>query len=296
MIKKFAIEPTAITRWQDFRYVMEKLGFSEGRVLATFPKGWVRILMENLDELGEIDRMRFTEKLRVFKEDRMITSGIPFNADQSWRENVRDNLPEFHRVIIDASVDEHLPKKIVGKIDDLDEAFFDVPRDIRCLNTSDNLALPAALLLHQATEAALIDPYFQPDIKGCLLVLAKLTELARAGKRFDRFYLYIRADSVPKDRGQSGAIQFKRICQTGMLDGLTFVFRVVDRRSGDGFHARYLLTKHGGLRYDKGFRAEVDPEMVDISILDRAIHAELRERYLASRPMPSVVDDWNWTF
>ncbi|WP_295409667.1 hypothetical protein [uncultured Thiocystis sp.] len=296
MIKKFAIEPTAITRWNDFRYVMEKLGFSEGRVLATYPKGWIRSVIDNLDGLGEIERKKFIEKLRLYKEDRIISSAISFQPEISWQRNACANLSEFHRVILDAGADQSFPTEI-GKVNEIDEAFFDVPREICCLNTVDGLTFPAELLLNQAAEVALVDPYFKPDIKGCLLVLAKFAELARSGKRFERFYIYIHSDSVPKDRGCSGAAQIERLCQGETLKGLTFVFRVIDPSlSENAFHARYLLTKHGGLRYDKGFRAAVDPEMVDISILDRRIHSLLVKSYLSAQVMPSVVDTWSWHF
>jgi hypothetical protein len=60
------------------------------------------------------------------------------------------------------------------------------------------------------------------------------------------------------------------------------------------FHARYLLTDKGGVRYDKGFAVRHSPEIVDISLLDRQLHQQLLDIYRSSNEDLGIVESWAW--
>ena len=43
MLQEYAVEPAAIgSDWQTFRYLIEKFGFDQGRLISQFPKHWFR--------------------------------------------------------------------------------------------------------------------------------------------------------------------------------------------------------------------------------------------------------------
>ncbi|MBK5941601.1 hypothetical protein [Halochromatium roseum] len=298
MIKKFAIEPAALRRWEDFRYVTEKLGFSHGRVLAAFPKAWIKEFIEKqLVDAGEMERKRFIAKLQVIKQERMVNSGVPYCGDVPWSENALKHVNAFDRVIMADGSEECHRESTVQSIDVIDEAFFEVAREVECESTPRGLARPAEPLLSHASEAAIVDPYFRVDINSCLSVLVALAKSAVAGRRFEQFYVYTSTKFLPRDRGRAARSEFGRIAEIAGLSGARFEFRCVDpNRTEKAFHARYLLTGEGGLRYDKGFQASHGKELVDVSLLDRTLHLRLRDIYIAAQRPRFVVESWSWDF
>jgi len=79
------------------------------------------------------------------------------------------------------------------------------------------------------------------------------------------------------------------------VSGLQIDFHFVDNSdSTNRLHARYLLAQKGGLRYDKGFEAPLNPPLVDISLLDHALHRELFDFYHVGADKLIVRDSWSW--
>ena len=87
IINKIAIEPEALPSRETFRYIMEKLGFAKGLVLAKLPKNWPKQLLDKLD-VGDIERQRIVTKLQSYKHDRMVSSGLLYRTDLSWTSNI----------------------------------------------------------------------------------------------------------------------------------------------------------------------------------------------------------------
>src|SRR5690606_977065 len=46
MIHEFAVDPEALTGWQNFRYVVEKFGIPQGRLISRFPKEWKSLVYD----------------------------------------------------------------------------------------------------------------------------------------------------------------------------------------------------------------------------------------------------------
>src|SRR5690349_19025334 len=67
MIHEYALEPTLLSNWQDFRYFTEKFGVPQGRLISEYPKKWKKFVYQSID-CGEIDRVRIVEGLRRIDE------------------------------------------------------------------------------------------------------------------------------------------------------------------------------------------------------------------------------------
>ena len=93
IINKIAVEPESLSSWAVFRYVMEKLSFSNGLVLTKFPKSWPKILLEKLD-VGDIERQKIVTKLQAYKNDRMVSSGMAYKPGLSWMDNILERIGE----------------------------------------------------------------------------------------------------------------------------------------------------------------------------------------------------------
>jgi hypothetical protein len=296
MIKRYAVEPLALRRWEDFRYVMEKLGFDEGRVLVTVPKKWIRQLLNSLGSVGDIERARFTTRLQRYKQDRMIPSGSPYDSSQTWIGNASalESVGIIDKILISEETlgsEENIAYPTPSAIDD---SFFDNSREIRCANTAENLVASASILLEVSEEVILVDPYFRFDNKGCMKTLAEFAKhVSRAG-RSQCISIFTSSDFAPKGSQQAVGFALRKVLPI-VRDGFIIRVHLVDRENTScGFHARYLLTTKGGIRYDKGFCSTDSAELVDISLLDQRMHAELRQAFSATSRCLSLSGTLEW--
>lgn len=281
IFNKIAIEPKSISSWEQFRYVMEKLGYSKGLILAKFPKAWEKALIDGLD-VGDIQRTRIVTKLQAYKKDRMIPSGLPYQGDVSWPDNLMKVIDktDINRAIFSENHDSVNSDCEFINIDEADEAYFQVPNDIQVLNSATALSQPAKLLLEISVEAVLVDPYFKlHPSSGYIDTLLSFIKIALDKGKCRKFNIYIRSDSYPK-----GA---ERAIQNGLRSFLDVTPRLVvkflyvdDNSSAYPLHARYFLTEKSGLRYDKGFQSSKNPVNVDVSLIDNDLHASLIERFI----------------
>lgn len=297
MIKCYAIEPNALRRWEDFRYVMEKLGFDKGRVLVTIPGKWISNLLNSLGDVGDIERSRFIAKLQRYKQDRIISSGSPYDPAIFWVDNASalETLGVIDAILIS---DDTLRKNQMLSYPTpslVDESFFETSRELRCLNTPENLGLSAKVLLGVSSEAIFVDPHFRIDSDAYLKTLAEFSKHASAGRECKFFTIFTRSDYAPK-RGQPELRnRLDQNLSPFVKQGFKVRVNFLERKTtGISFHARYLLTTRGGIRYDKGFRSELPPELVDISLLDRRLHEELLEVFSPGSDDLKIAETWEW--
>lgn len=57
------------------------------------------------------------------------------------------------------------------------------------------------------------------------------------------------------------------------------IVRWRERDGGDGFHARYVLTELGGIRFDCGLDPGHPGRTTDVTLLDRNLHAQRWEAF-----------------
>jgi hypothetical protein len=297
MIKKIAIEPAALKRWEDFRFVFAMLSFSQGRVLARFPKKWPKMLMDSLGDIGDIERKRFEVKLFKYKSDRMVSSGQPYDGSLEWVENIQERAASFDRIILRDFLAGNVNEVSAAPIELVDEEFFETEREIRTPSDVQGLTEPAALLIQETRGATLVDPYFRVTTMACLKVLGRLIEIAGEGGRCRAFSVYTSEDGRAKDEGHRSRLDLENLLRGKVKSPFSIDFFFKNTAPDlNSFHARYLLTEKGGLRYDKGFRSTTPAEKVDVSILDKIFHTQLCEIY----PLPLIEkkaeSDWRWQF
>lgn len=298
LIKRYAIEPAALRRWEDFRYVMEKMSFSEGKVVVTLPKKWIRDFLDSLGEIGDIERQRFVTKLQRYKEDRMIASGTPYFQESRWVDNALRAISE-HRVeailVSDLTISRDSSLSLPTPAD-IDEEFFSGAREIRCLNSAEGLLAPAKIFLESAFEAVFIDPYFKVTSPNSLLALNEFAKYSCEATHCSTFVIYTRFEFMPK----GSLVNLRKYFEKYMSNSIGTGFRITvhfvsEETTRQSFHARYFLTQRGGLRYDKGFQVGNPPELVDISLLDKQLHSDLYSTYSDARPDLKITETLRWS-
>lgn len=299
LIKRYAIEPAALRHWQDFRYVMEKMSFSNGRIMVALPKKWMRELLDHLD-VGDIECARFVEKLHRYKEDRIISAkGIAYNQSIRWIDNAQRSqcLKLVDEILIaqeTKTADPTLPYLTPSEID---EDFFSSRRELRCLNTPETLVNLASILLDVSPYAIFVDPYFYVGRKSCLSVLAEFVRHTQENENFSTITFFTSSETIPKGEEAGVRIFLEKEVASFLTKDINVCFCFIDKSEiNSGFHARYLLTSRGGLRYDKGFASQNPPEIVDISLLDQGMHKYLVEQYCPENPKIPVKAKWMFEF
>lgn len=286
----FSVEPEALKQWSDFRYIMEKFGFSKGNILAKVPKSWPKLVLDNIETEGPVGRLKFVEKLKQYKEDRMISLSCNFDGNLEWNQNI-PRISDSD--LVDKIIISNTSKNFYNEYptpEEVDEEYFKSPTEIQVETDASSLANPAELLLMFDNKYVMVDPYFGVTKKSCTNVLRKFIETSLKHHNKVHFSIIAANKSAPKDPKKS----IKAFCETFpdylIEDRVSLCFRYsVDDSQ---LHARYFLTSSSGLRYDKGFREGDSKEKMDISILDDALHKTLIKKYI-NNDDPDVYEEYS---
>lgn len=256
MLHEYAVEPAAIAEsWPTFRYLIEKFGFEQGRLIARFPNDWKRLVFEALNDLPDgTNKNRIVDRLNQVPKSTFVRSGRPYSPPRGWIDNaVAEHRRLPFRAII-AHDDRPGGDGVVHSSDVSDEhPLLVVAPDASVLRTAADLGNAAATLLGCSHELIFVDRYFDPSAPRFRKVLREFLRLAAAGDRQVSRCEYHFVDGQKNPACDA----FKRECGTwlhGVIPpGWTVTFfRWREWPGGEDFHARYVLTDVGGLRIDAG--------------------------------------------
>lgn len=292
----FAIEPEAINNWNDFRYVVEKFGYSKGLLIARYPKRWMAMVMEACrnNDLSDIELKKIEERLSQIKLDRLYKCGLEYESDQSWRANVA-------RQEIFSCVDAVLVKDFDGSdkfhaVSDADEGLFNNRREYQVKRDASSLAKAATRLIRDSSSLILVDPYFRSS-RECLKVLSEFVNLiiAEAKPEYE-LVVHVAHSKYPVSSELFISESTRHL--SDYLDSKISVtiVRWSDQQLDFDFHARYLITSQGGLRYDRGFVEPADLEdrekVTDVTCMDDQIKLEIIEQFNNYKFSELVVDQF----
>ncbi|MEK8121657.1 hypothetical protein WOB59_00620 [Methylocystis sp. IM4] len=182
MFYEYAIEPQAIgSSWATFRYLIEKFGFDQGRLISEFPRRWLREVYEATNGLPDVEKKKISVALEQARKNKVARFGRPYDRSAGdWLHNAiaeHQRLP-FHAIIsarnptgnrsvlIAADLDEHHPLMSAARD-------FSVPRDA--------VSLSAAMreMLCFGSRIVFVDPFYDPynarykeTFRKCLEIIA----------------------------------------------------------------------------------------------------------------------------
>ncbi|HRW59669.1 MAG TPA: hypothetical protein P5340_03350 [Defluviicoccus sp.] len=256
MLYEYAVEPAAIAEsWGTFRYLIEKFGFEQGRLIAQFPKNWKKMVYEAAGHLpdGE-NKKRIEVRLQQLSDGVFLRSGRPYRPERDWIGNaVAEHQRQPFRAVIAA--DNRPDGDGILHCSDVahDHPLMVAAPDDRVPRTAEELGRAAAMLLGCSREIILVDRYFDPSATRFRNVLREFLRLAAAGGRQVSRCEYHFVDG----QGNPACDAFKRECSTWLRNvippGWTVTFfRWREKPRGEDFHARYVLTDIGGLDINAG--------------------------------------------
>ncbi|MFO1377321.1 MAG: hypothetical protein U1F14_09980 [Steroidobacteraceae bacterium] len=278
LIREFAIQPSAVGSWRDFRYVFEKLGFSEGRLGTRLPKDWDNKVLGSCSD--EIDRKRIECALQRHAQSRLTDPPVFGNARlATWVDEVSaaHARRKLSGVVLANGTTVKFSDPPSTTIADANEEFFRAERSRWVPCTAKDLAEMARVLFRLSPKVVLVDPHLNPRTTMNAEWIEPVKELLRVGRAGGCHVVEILTSTacLPKSPDHE-VYKFLEVCseEAGRLSQVSIAFlnpETVPNR----LHGRYLISESGALRYEKGFRAVGADVSNDVSIVDGGMHAEL---------------------
>lgn len=119
MIKEYAVEPQALNNWKDCRYILEKFGFANGRLISRFPKEWERMVYEAWQGLLPKEKSRISELLIRAKKNLMV-SNRDYDRSKTWLPNAEEQhvIKPFHAIIATSNPSKNGSLVLADDLDD----------------------------------------------------------------------------------------------------------------------------------------------------------------------------------
>ena len=280
MLDEYAVEPEAIgLSWSDFRYVIEKFGFDHGRLISRFPHQWFNLVLEVAKALPDVERKRVTVGLERAKRC-VIDTRRPYNPRlASWLENAiteHARLP-FHAIIAKTNPRNADHVLTVGEMDGA-HCLFAAERDCKVDRNATSLAGIAAPLLIHSKTILFVDGYYDPSDrryqKALKAYLEAVVKNGSSGKTCEIHFIDHERKPSPEVIEREAKNWFRGVIPNGMTITL---FRWKRRTGGEEFHARYILTERGGMRFDEGLAEGRAGERSDVALMDQALVQNRRD-------------------
>jgi len=268
MNKEYIIEPTAFHNAIELKYTLEKFGFLQGRLLVQYPSAWFKNVYDQIQNWPDLEKHKAKVLLQKAKET-IVPAGEAYQPAMSWLENAH-NI--YNSKKIDGVVASEVNAWGFPIVADLDEDYFDSGRDIRTSSSVENYIKTSSRLLQNSREITLIDPYLRLDKKNCATVVNEFLKIAQQGK-CKSFVIWARHE-ISAMKSQAVYLEMlNKDIKPALTKGSRLIVKLVDDdNSLEKMHARLMLSKLGGLRFDHGFEAFSDGRNVDISVLDKNTH------------------------
>jgi len=293
MLHEYAIEPAALTRFETCRYILEKMGIPNGRYIADYPVGWfnsVRRACDEDDGCLPLNRTKIMTLLRNTSKCILRHSYRFYDDELNWLNNAECGHAEnpFHAILARENPRDHRNVLCVDDITD-EHQLIRVPRErfvIRSAQELQNVALPFFKL---AKDIVFVDGHFNPQQQKYRNTTCTFLQGIRdSGSQLKRLEYHTRGDR--KGDSLSEFTDFKNECLSQFSSILPTnvhlrIFRWNERTGGTRFHARYLLTNIGGLRFDYGIDEAFDAgrgttnQETEVSLIDQNVYEKLWERF-----------------
>lgn len=329
MNELYAIQPSAFRDYKDLKHLLDKFGFHEGRLIASFPKRWLKMVYEHLDQWPEgkdsegknlsrdIERSQAKSYIDNYVREALFPVGCNYekldkNELNSWLANAEKLVDDevIENVIVEKDRAGRFPS-IEDVWNDNSDSILVRSREITVIGNAKNYSEVAKRLIQASPEIILIDAYFTLNRPNRAKVLDAFIQVAQDSKHCESIKIISLDDP---DRGKRGGPipdellrQFSEkilagICKKDvkihwqLVSDEDAIIRLdnevtVGKRK---IHPRYMVSLRGGLRFDNGFEEFADNQVVDISTLDKYKCKEVYNLYAENAAGFKTVREVRW--
>jgi hypothetical protein len=283
MLREYAVEPSLIADYASARYFLEKFGFDRGRILAQFPKSWLRIVYDSL-RCKPVEKKKVEMLLARVKSGALARRpGSVFDPARSWleqalEEDARAATMAFAAILADGV--ERPPKVANGHVIDESDHRWVAATDRVVPRTAKEMAHATHLLLCVSTHVRFIDPYFDGSRRDRTEPILAFIASAMSSSRNHSAPVFEIHAANPNDKSagfiREGLRQFAARLPADV--SVTFT-QWAERPGGDQFHNRYVLTDVGGAEFGAGLDQKLGQATDRVSLLSVAARKQLWSRF-----------------
>ncbi|WP_224961264.1 hypothetical protein [Geomonas subterranea] len=303
MLYEYAVEPCSLAEWKDFRYLMEGVGISHGRLISQFPKDWQRKVFDACTAFTFVQKQQLQIELERVKRQALIRSNRNYDGSLPWVDNAinqQKTEKPFHAVIVKDAVGR--ADYIVG-IDDLSgtNPLWKTRREDKIYRTPVALGEAIRQLLSMSSRILFVDKMYHPAESRWQETLIYFIKLASEGRTPPVFEYHSEIDIESLGRpAEQRRQEYQEVCNRLLRPQLPENTSIHLHRwtkwndNSDFFHARYILTEKGGARIDWGLDAGRPGQKTDVTLLDDDIWAETWDLFQVDAEGKQKSNDFQW--
>jgi len=283
LVHEYAVDPDGLTDWRSIRDLSDKVGVSKGRIIARLPKSWFRDLYDRFSTSSVADA-KLEMALRRLERSVLPTGRTKKIKTPTWLETAESEHQKqpFRAIIAPANPRDH---PAVMPMDELSEDHerWAAPRELALARKGDVWVNAIELLLTSCSELMFIDPHFKPDASRYQRTLKSLCNAAtKDNSRLTRIEYHV------ENPGDFAALESRCRNELPFLVplGVDLEFFIWScKMGGQDFHARYVLTNHGGIRFEQGLDDSASSiSTTDVSLLDDGLYRRRRTEFTHGHP------------
>lgn len=260
MLYEYALEPSLLSSWSDFRFLISQFGYDRGRLIARFPKRWKRMVYESLGQCKDIERARIEEALRRIDSRMVARHCTTWEPDRDWLANAESEHRKcpFRAIIAETNVRAHRDVIVGAMLDDTIEYESLNEGDSRLLwqaarskvinRNAKDMADVIAPFIKRAETILFVDRHFGPENPRHRIPFEEF--MSRLSER--------PATQMPKTlafhcSNKAELSFFRPQCESKLAAmipaGVSVQFH---RWESDDLHNRFVLTELGGVAFLEG--------------------------------------------
>lgn len=292
MIKEFAIQPEVMATWSHFRELRNDFGVGRGRLISVFPWNWKDRVEKLAKELNQdIKAAAILNTLHGYLYDGdhkfIRTARTGYKGEKEWLENAEQSVvPNAFHAIVAATNPRNNATVLVAGVFDNTKPPYDVRTQLDVPRAPEDLADCCSLLLENCEEVRIVDPYFSAANRGFTNTFkAVLDRLGAGNRKLNRLELHVECPEVFDAGIQQSHYSMAFDRHVSSVNKLRVVFW---KDLPEGFHARYLLTEFGGVKFDWGFdQGNSQQHLNEVVLLEHARFQEISTRFTTPTPCPA---------
>jgi hypothetical protein len=306
IFEKIAIDPKSFTSIETFYLIMGQINLNNGLILVQFPKNWARRVLDHLSKEFSLDGIKRTQVVSMLHQIKKVKTGKNYYPDKEWSVNINEiisnyNIDKF--ITRDAST-INTDKSFICSTNELAEmgffSFFNVENGIINLkNSPDELLKPAKPLLEMTSQAVFIDPYFAIYNGNETKYSKTLVEFAKFADKHNKCKMFIicTSNKKPTKNPEVNLEKYFYNLLSFLPQGFSIRVMCLENIKGSSFkvHARFFLTDGAGIKYDKGFGSEKDPDYTDVTRISEKNSNDLYDQYITNvSQCYEIIYDYTW--
>ncbi|PNU18600.1 hypothetical protein C2E25_16800 [Geothermobacter hydrogeniphilus] len=279
MLKEYAVDPACLGDWQTYRYLIEKFGVPQGRLISEFPRKWLRMVYESCSSFSFQQRKKLQIELSRIRKYGLCKSTRSYDGQRDWLTNALEQHVQepFYAIISNYSDPD---KNVLGATEVTEtDPLWKAQRTLIVPRKAAPMASAVGKLLSSANHIVFVDPHFGPEN----------VRHRRPFKSFLWHSIMGRKGALPSvevhTQVKSTEEFFRQECEERLVplipSGVCVRFvRWTAREGGQALHNRYILTDIGGVSFQHGLDEGGEGEMDDISLLDRQSYEQRWAEYV----------------